>query len=1592
MKLQVGERLPGSCPPGQPGGYLVVGVVGETDWTTLYAGRKILYNFDFANQRCRETDDKEWLDVLLRVAHSSNPDTPQIAARRRALARDEIRVVLANRSSNLWPEPVDLLELTSLGESFVTGDQTGDDDTEPVAVLSRPHGETLAQWLKRAPPLAERLALVAELLAFVSGAHADGLLIHGLSASALIVDRLGRPGFLASDWVLHGEQGSLADGGWPWADLFPPERYPRGFAAPECFETTRPRDQRSDWFAWAAIVYLVLSGDAPEHQTQTDQWFHFQSIHAARLEKVLRTVPPAQVRIWAASLDVDAAACVAAWPGNLVQIVQRALAAQPDDRPTAIGDILAWLTSPPPLSPLAALALRVPAAGTLRFYCDKPDTQRPLKVIIERRLPGERTTADGEALVAESGGNDWIEVPATTNAADVQYRVRLCEPGAGPRAISESIAAPVIEPSPSNLRQFAEMVAANAGLGDPEPPPVTLLFRSLKWTGVADALLASTSPPVRAWATSRAAAAMKQPAAAEAEPLLWRAVQDNHAQVRKLAIQGWLQGQLTAPRLTTLFAELARRSPEEAADALQQLRSLGADPAIVRLAEEASAAARNVACVECGRVMPQLDATRHLQQVHGYIDVGGAVLPRASALAQLWDRVFNEGDRGAHDRLCQLLTATESGGPATYIRSLESELERRTDRLLSARWQELPRLTQCLRSNPTVLPLVAQLLRAGNRRVREVGRALLQDELTDRLTGTEVTALHVRAQLEQLCPVEQLEDAIQLCGHLLRSGVKTEAVKECLRQLEQQRPVQCGVCGGMIPGIQLETHLRRAHRVYQFRGQQLSLQDMLAALVDKVCGRRSDHDAWTALETVAREEYPAEAEGYLATWLGQNLARLPAGERDRRAGVAADAIISGSSSQRMAVVLADMTASAWQAAGFQLALEIALRLPAPLTPTIISTIQPRLADKRLPPDLRLRTAAHLLRTTGPTGAAASKLLRFLVASSGKAKNIERLHELEQLTGKMPAIDQLCTELEAQLRMSCPRCGVELRRVEMTEHLWNLHRLMLDGRRVREPWRMIEDWLEDYRVEGDAEQLTRSRQLAAQLDPRAGPGRLQRLMLQHGIEDVNARGRLLQEAQHQHASLCPHCYALVPVTEAPLPSTLVCEPGLIEGDGYRVETFDNNVIPMLEIEIPSATLYEGREPGRFLTRLGALLFFACPLLLVAIVLLLEPPNLNIAWFFPGAMAGGLFFVVVGMIFLSWDTREDPLNRIVDHAWRRLVPELLEMGLADDDYGFIAGLAQSSIGHGDIATRADVLEQVRRIMDDRLTNGAVPASFLGGVWRLTVEDGAEDVDKQDTLPILAAQADRCFDGRLSLSFLSTLLQPLENETWSVADERRLQVLLCARAFQAGLEFRELLELGRLHGTLSRTLALKHADHIAHLRLLRTLQANRPWERIGPASTIFEIVQDLEDCEPLLERFTDLLLVVEHVPGLYVCARGVQFEGVWIQEPPAQIDIVNRSLFEDGGFHLVIGPHKFWYAEDPAPVVVRLEKWFRFFFSEFRPQLATVYRSRAPAAAQRLIVRNGTRCPECRRRVLPVLGELGITADPPRREESAVMALPR
>src|SRR5439155_904069 len=79
---------------------------------------------------------------------------------------------------------------------------------------------------------------------------------------------------------------------------------------------------------------------------------------------------------------------------------------------------------------------------------------------------------------------------------------------------------------------------------------------------------------------------------------------------------------------------------------------------------------------------------------------------------------------------------------------------------------------------------------------------------------------------------------------------------------------------------------------------------------------------------------------------------------------------------------------------------------------------------------------------------------------------------------------------------------------------------------------------------------------------------------------------------RRASLCPDCYALVPVPpEAPRLPLNVWR-GRVSLRGYRVEVADDGLFTHLEIETP-AGVERRLEPGRWLTRRGAAVLLAGP---------------------------------------------------------------------------------------------------------------------------------------------------------------------------------------------------------------------------------------------------------------------------------------------------------------------------------------------------------------------------------------------------------------
>lgn len=700
--------------------------------------------------------------------------------------------------------------------------------------------------------------------------------------------------------------------------------------------------------------------------------------------------------------------------------------------------------------------------------------------------------------------------------------------------------------------------------------------------------------------------------------------------------------------------------------------------------------------------------------------------------------------------------------------------------------------------------------------------------------------------------------------------------------------------------------------------------------------------------------------------LRQELRAVEASQRSAAVVARAETLAAGDHPGRLVALLASSPDPVLR----HLTVELAARLAAPLDPTLLPVLRYLLNDKDVPEPAKLALAGSMLRTTGGTGSEAMHVLGALVAGMRKADAIERLRRLERTAGPFPVIDQLCTRFEEKLMVHCPRCSEYLSRPNMIQHLWEAHRLVVDGQSVREPWRLIEDWVEACYQKPNPELLVRCRELAQRADPEKGLSRLHRLLLAHHIDDSEARQSLLAEARRQQASLCPHCFALVQQRVDREVKPLNVSRGRLTTGGYRVEVAERGLFTTLEIETPRGMIHKGREPRRRLTANGALVIFTGPLILLALALAVFAPWPDIPVLLPVSVVLIVALVLAIMAELRWRAKRDPFERATDYAWSLLVPTLHAGRFDVEDAGFIAGLALISVGHGYRSVRADPLWGLIETTEAAVSSGKVSAGHVGALWRLSAADCARGGG--DAVPMLAEQAARAFKGELPTSYLDDLL--MGSGDWlDTAQQARLRVRLCDVAFEAGYEVRDLLELARLAPALASAIVSELPDALAQLRLLWSLRRDVPWASCGSSTTAFELAEHADAGAKHLGKHPDLLITAWEVPGGYLCAGGVMFHDTLIAEFPRSLEVKARQ--GGGGFDLLFGEHRFWFREDPEMIVVRLESWLRYYFHEFQPQVADVHRWRPHGLPEGAYQFQVVTCRECERRLIPRPGEVGV-----------------
>ncbi len=787
--------------------------------------------------------------------------------------------------------------------------------------------------------------------------------------------------------------------------------------------------------------------------------------------------------------------------------------------------------------------------------------------------------------------------------------------------------------------------------------------------------------------------------------------------------------------------------------------------------------------------------------------------------------------------------------------------------------------------------------------------------------------------------------------------------------------VVCPLCGRAAPPAAHEGHSCAAHGLLSYRGVLWGLSDGLAAIRADLLAAPPVEAAWQALVGMSRAE-PGDPAEWLAAWLAMALSRLTPAELE--AALPRLAALVQPEGDALIAALAARAEPAARA----LALECIAARPAPVAPRLVGVLRGLMYGRELSEATQDRiTAIHLLTPEGE--ALGGRMLRWVTARLDRGDALRRLARLRERAGRHPLIEQAEARWQKGLRLTCPKCDIDLTREEMEAHLWRDHRLLLDGLRVLDAWELIDEWARQYRTTGDKEVLERCRLAAARVDPEGGPDRLGRILLSLGAGDAPLRAALLARAAERHAGLCPWCYAEVPVPEEAAPLEVNLRPGRLSAGGYEVEVSEAGLFTRLRIVTPAGLLSDGQEPGQPLTPAGAATAFGGPIAGLALLLAAVWP---VGWL-GSAVPMALFFVLLAAMvalfawLLARFEKPSPV-RLLSYAWGLLVPNLNARGVVKGDCAFVAGLARLTSRLERMDAPGAALNTQMRLMSE---GGAAPG-HLAPLVRLQAEMAAASGD--DPIAAVERWVGRCFEGKLPLSFAQRLLEEWATGWWTVGQVARLRARLCDRAFEAGFEVQGLLDAGNNAPALGAVLGVDSPRELSGLRLLWSLRPARPWDRLGDARTAFELAEDpawlsVFEAHPgvLLWQEDPHSALADETSELPLRAAEIVLtaEAVWVQgepftAPPRVFEVRTRAQATE----LRLGGRVFRSPNDLEPLARLLERWFRYAFHEFLPGVDKARGWVSPDRSALLRAWGAVPCPECRRHLLPRVGAVGVGLD--------------
>ena len=630
-------------------------------------------------------------------------------------------------------------------------------------------------------------------------------------------------------------------------------------------------------------------------------------------------------------------------------------------------------------------------------------------------------------------------------------------------------------------------------------------------------------------------------------------------------------------------------------------------------------------------------------------------------------------------------------------------------------------------------------------------------------------------------------------------------------------------------------------------------------------------------------------------------------------------------------------------------------------------LQSLLVSRRVPGRIQAAALAHFINTSGTTDKIDDLLEAFLNSRSAnrRARRLDRLRGLLQDPSILPGRSH---RNEADAQIVCPRCQTRLRRPEMIRHLLEKHALVLEGKRVRNAWRVVDLLLAKYRRTRAKHWLRRCFDLVGQLNDPIGTRHLQQHMVLQRVAPNAMMRRLLLAARSNQTALCPFCYAQAPVPQSRYIQPVPQSHGLLSWKGYRIHLKHDAPLPRLTIETPYETIFSGREPGRLFSQQGFILCGAVPLAVLAVLL---------------AVVGAPSFLVVTSLLLasaaygwSW-SREwlepSSVDRAIDFAWTILCPRLLARGLTEPDAEFVAALALASVGQGSPQRRENWLEQFRSDRHQAVADGRAPSSHSACLARLAISDAA--ARNVDLAALTAAALARCWKGEQPLSFAQQLLVDWQTPLWTPGARVRLRLLLLDQAFAEGWE---IVSLGRLKveaPALAASLKVADTKRLAELRWLWSSRASAPWLNIGSSRTCFELAQQEPAQDALFELHADLLFVESHHDGMIICSSGLYWRNLHFAEIPRHVRITERVAADHRSFTLHLGKESVALRYDPSGLVDRLDRWMTYLREDFQIKAKKTRKWVAPEETKFLPPGELATCPECHHHFAGAAGEVGV-----------------